>query len=251
MVIKCLKSIKDEMETEDRFFKIGCMVCSSLSIIKEIVNFVRSEPNTEGRDAPSRTDNTIVRLVTGAITYIAGNLKTKRVNQKLNRILRMLKEHKKTSLEMAKNLQPLELEIQSIEEKIKQFEQSQTNSADLKEVRQTLNQIMTQIQRKNKIDLVTFSSSSIDGECALRKFLVSLQALRSGFETPPKESMLEDVEKFTDLYSLTMNATDLLDKGRLCKEARLLDDIIKEMEDEYEQLDENFNAYLKFIDNNS
>lgn len=152
---------------------------------------------------------------------------------------------------MAKNLQPLELEIQSIEEKIKQFEQSQTNSADLKEVRQTLNQIITQIQRKNKIDLVTFSSSSIDGECALRKFLVSLQALRSGFETPPKESMLEDVEKFTDLYSLTMNATDLLDKGRLCKEARLLDDIIKEMEDEYEQLDENFNAYLKFIDNNS
>lgn len=46
--------------------------------------------------------------------------------------------------------------------------------------------------------------------------------------------MLEDVEKFIDLYFLIMNVIDLFDKGRFCKEVRLLDDIIKEMEDEYE-----------------
>lgn len=80
MVIKCLKSIKDEMEIEDCFFKIGCMVCFSLSIIKEIVNFVRLEFNIEGRDVFLRMDNIIVRLVIGVIIYIVGNLKIKRVN---------------------------------------------------------------------------------------------------------------------------------------------------------------------------
>lgn len=247
-VTKDLKRLKDEIQKEDCVQKKGSIAYSGVGIMGGalIIGGLLAAPVTGGASLAVTSGGFAAEMVSGAAEYLHDKFKTKRVNRTITCAKESLQKHEKTCLAMHKYLQPLELEIESLKEKVDKLEQSQSNSKEnLQDVLSFLKQLLNEIQeyKMKTLDLEHFLSS-IGFDFAKAKFLMSLRVLKEGVTSPPAVlGTLAGVAMVGDVYSLTMNINDLADERRLCKEARLLNDIIEQIEGECEQLGQRFVAY--------